>query len=303
MQTSRPRRRWLVLGALGAVLLLILVFAATRVHVVTLPAHGRADGAEGTVFLLIGTDAGIPRPAGDIQETGTRADVVVLVHVRDGDARAVVVPRDLVVTDAGGAPLRLALAMQEGAPAVADGLCRGLGVTVDHLVAVDATGFPATVDALGGLRLDIPHPVRDPAAGLELRTTGVQLLDGAQALALVRSRHPEYLVDGEWMRVSDEEGARIRAASTADVAAALSAAVRDADGLAVAGAAWQGSRGLTVSWGTTPWGLQELIDTIDVPVVLPTDELSPGFEIANDETAIALADAGFPLGCGAANGR
>lgn len=62
----------------------------------------------------------------------------------------------------------------------------------------DLAGFADVVDAVGGVEVDVPEPVRDRAAGLEILRPGRQTVDGLTALALVRSRHPEHLVDGVW---------------------------------------------------------------------------------------------------------
>ena len=55
--------------------------------------------------------------------------------------------------------------------------------------------------------MDFPYPVRDQDcstgvcynnSGLNIPTAGCQVLDGAQALALSRSRYFQYYADGEW---------------------------------------------------------------------------------------------------------
>ena len=115
------------------------------------------------------------------------------------------VPRDVVVSTADG-PGRLALSWRGGPQQTVDALC-GLGIPADHLVAVDLAGFQDVVDAAGGLDVEVPVPVRDPAAGLLLTRSGRQHVDGATALALVRSRHPEHLAGGTWVpAVVDPDG-------------------------------------------------------------------------------------------------
>ena len=56
---------------------------------------------------------------------------------------------------------------------------------------VDLAGFAAVVDAAGGLDVDVPPPVRDTDTGLRIDEAGAHHVDGATALAMVRSRHPE----------------------------------------------------------------------------------------------------------------
>jgi LCP family protein required for cell wall assembly len=72
------------------------------------------------------------------------------------------------------------------------------GIPVDHLARVDFDGFERVVDVMGGIRVCIDHPRRDIKSHLDLGTTGCQRLDGEDALAWVRSRHPEELVNGAW---------------------------------------------------------------------------------------------------------
>lgn len=270
------------------------MFVANRIQFVAYPpAAADAD----SVYLLIGTDAGIPRPSNDIQEGGARADVVVVARVHEGVGSFVVIPRDLVVIDQNGVPVRLALTMKDGASAVADALCTNLGISVDHIVAVDSVGFVGAVDALGGVSVNVPFPVKDTEAGLLITEAGTHTLTGQQTLALVRSRHPQYLIDEEWRGVSEEDGTRARTASTSTVADALSEALQRAAALQLLAATWEASNGITVSTGTNPWEVVSLLKTLDAPLVLPTQPIGPGYETAANEASLALEDAGFTLAC------
>ena len=220
--------------------------------------------------MLVGLDSRASLPAGADPSAfgtpqdvpGSRADVVLVVHVTDAGTTTVLsVPRDVVVD--GG---RLALRWLDGPQATLDALC-GLGIPSDHLVAVDLAGFAALVDAAGGLDVDVPAPVRDPAAGLELHTAGPQHVDGATALALVRSRHPQELVDGSWSdAVVDPDG---RASSAATVLGALADVTR-ARPWRLPQVAWAASDALSVDRGTSAGELATLL-TADLgrPVVLP----------------------------------
>ena len=53
---------------------------------------------------------------------------------------------------------------------------------------MDMDGLKATVDALGGVEVDVPIEINDPDAGGHL-DAGLQTLDGDQALILCRARH------------------------------------------------------------------------------------------------------------------
>lgn len=275
---------------------LLIATVVSRVTVVTLPGDIRGDGQ---TYLFIGTDAGVARPAGDPQEGGARADVVILVHRTADRSTAVVVPRDLVVTGGDGAPLRLALVMNDGAGAVAGAVCHSLGVAVDHVVAVGASGFAAAIDRLGGVRISVSQPVRDARADLSVLVAGEQMLDGRETLAFVRSRHPEYLVDGSWVEVDDAVGAAVRSASTAEVMSALAVAARQADGWRQVAAAWAISDGAVVSADTWPGDIADTLSELAPPSVLPTESLGESFRTVGPQTLDSLRASGFAPGCGA----
>jgi LCP family protein required for cell wall assembly len=227
----------------------------------------------GTTWVLIGLDSRAELPAGADRSAfgttrdvpGSRADVVLVVHVTDaGSTRVLSVPRDVVV-DSG----RLALTWLDGPQATLDGLC-SLGIPSDHLVTIDLAGFAALVDAAGGLDVDVPSPVRDPAAGLELRAAGPQHVDGATALAMVRSRHPQELVNGDWVPARvDPDG---RASAAGAVLGALTEAVLDRP-WRLQHVAWGASGGLSADRDTSPGDLAGLL-TADLgqPAVLPVGD-------------------------------
>ena len=187
----------------------------------------------------------------------------------------------LVLQD--GRPTRLTLTWRDGPRATVDALC-SIGIDADHLVAVDFAGFAAVVDAAGGLAVDVPVPVRDPGAGLDLPRAGVQHVDGRTALALVRSRHPQHLVDGAWTPVPVDPDGRASAAGT--VLRALVDAVRGsvARPWRLQTVGWATTGALTVDAGTSMTDLAALagadLSTVEVvpsdlrdgavPVALPT---------------------------------
>ncbi|WP_245159163.1 LCP family protein [Blastococcus sp. TF02A_35] len=256
----------------------------------------------GTTWVLVGTDsrAALPPGApaaefGTVDDVpGSRADVVLVVHESAAGTHAFSVPRDLLVPE-GALPSRLAVTWLDGPQATVDALCTA-GIATDHLVAVDLAGFAATVDAAGGVDVDVAAPVRDPAAGLELRAPGRQRVDGRTALALVRSRHPEHLVDGAWVPAPlDPDG---RAATAGTVVRALA----DAAGQATArpwrlqALAWAGSGALAVDGGTSLADLAALAGSgVPEVQVLPT-AFTGGDGLVrpvSEETAEALAAAGM----------
>ncbi|MCZ2838929.1 LCP family protein [Modestobacter sp. VKM Ac-2985] len=289
-----------------------LLVTAVLVLAVTVDAAvltGRIDRAAvtpttgpGTTWVLVGVDSRAELPAGASAEQfgttdqvpGARADVVLVVH-SDGDSSTVFsVPRDLVL-NTGETTGRLALSWLDGPQATVDALCH-LGVATDHLVSVDLAGFAAVVDAAGGLSVDVPIPVRDPVAGLELTEAGRQQLDGRTALAMVRSRQPEHRVDGEWVPAPiDPDG---RASAAGQVVDALADRVQESlvRPWRLQRVAWAATDALTVDHGTSLPDLAWLARADLAPVsVLPVgDPVNDTLlRFPSPATATALSSAGM----------
>jgi anionic cell wall polymer biosynthesis LytR-Cps2A-Psr (LCP) family protein len=73
------------------------------------------------------------------------------------------------------------------------------------------------VNALGGISLDFPYPVRDHnsatgvnESGLDVTQAGCQVLNGTQALALSRSRYFQYYANGRWNQDPTSDIGRIQ---------------------------------------------------------------------------------------------
>ena len=157
-----------------------------------------------TSILLIGADA-----------SGFLADVVidVLLPADGGAPMMVSLPRDLYVMNrCVDRPTKLNAGLG-GCPGFASGpellaLNVGMftGVKVDHYARVNFEGFAALVDRLGGVNICVgEYPVRDEKAQLEEVGPGCLDASGDVALGWVRSRNPEFLIDGEWERVNGSD--------------------------------------------------------------------------------------------------
>jgi LCP family protein required for cell wall assembly len=68
-----------------------------------------------------------------------------------------------------------------------------LNIDINHWVVLDLAGFKSIVDAIGGIKMDFPMPIKDQNAGLSITTTGCQKISGTTALAISRSRELKYL--------------------------------------------------------------------------------------------------------------
>ncbi len=153
-------------------------------------------------ILLLGTDA---RPGDDI----TRTDAMVLVRIeRDGGRVSMLsLPRDLWVDYPTGGEGRInaAFAVGEkrfgpggGAALAKSTVGRLMGLEVDHFVLINFQGFRTLIDQLGGIAVDVPQAIYDPAyptddyGTIEVRfRTGPQVLDGERALIYARTRHAD----------------------------------------------------------------------------------------------------------------
>jgi polyisoprenyl-teichoic acid--peptidoglycan teichoic acid transferase len=211
----RPhRRRWLRAVAVGALVLVAVAVAGgygyarlrvgqvASVHVAGLapaPPPGKPMN-----LLVVGSDTrqGLGRRDrgrfGAVQ--GQRGDVILLVHLDPARHRAwmLSIPRDLYVPVAGtGGREKINAALAKGPEQLVATIKADFGIPVSHYLLVDFDGFRAVVDAIGGVRLDFPSPVRDDDnghnnSGLLVAAPGCRRLDGTQALALARSRYFQY---------------------------------------------------------------------------------------------------------------
>ncbi|WP_039820062.1 LCP family protein [Nocardiopsis halophila] len=151
---------------------------------------GRPVDDPGENWLLIGSDMRGESTADKWREGEADADVIMLLHVPEGEARAYVVAisRDAWVDIPGHGEGKIADAYSEGGPKLLTQTVEDLGgVRVDHFAAVDFAGFEAMTDALGGVVIDLPYEVYDPTNGWYWEA-GENHMDGEEALRFVRER-------------------------------------------------------------------------------------------------------------------
>src|ERR1019366_6984392 len=149
------------------------------------------------------------------------------VDPKTGKASTLSIPRDTFVTLSGvpssagvSSPNKINAAFATGpndpnpSGTGANGLVKTIentfGIPISHWIVINFFGLMDMVNALHGINMDVPYPVRDygdcnangiyeNCTGLNIATTGCQTLSGAQALSLSRSRHFEYFKDGQWV--------------------------------------------------------------------------------------------------------
>ena len=152
-------------------------------------------------ILLIGSDK---RPPSQVNSTnaGQRSDTTILLHLAADRKSAVLVsiPRDTIVNipscqrrDGSSVPAH-PVGMFNSAFSEAGAACtiktveKLTHIRIDHHVVIDFGGFKDMVNALGGVKICVPHDVSDPESHLFI-TKGEHVVKGVQALAYVRTRH------------------------------------------------------------------------------------------------------------------
>ena len=206
----RPRggRRWLrprrILAILAGLVALIVVAAVavyfsvssklTKVDVLTPVSFTSA----GTNWLITGSDsrAGLSKKeenqlalGHDI--SGNRSDTILLLHVPANGTRPTLVslPRDSYVPIPGHGHNKLNAAYAIGGPKLLVQTVQNVtGLPVSHYMGIGFGGLVSVVNDVGGVRMCLPAPMKDPKAGLNLKA-GCQVLNGDQALGFVRTRN------------------------------------------------------------------------------------------------------------------
>lgn len=221
--------KWIVLAALGWILLSFLAFAVSA-QIQSFKLSGEAgDALHGNPFLLpsaqtilvLGTDARPPNTKepgaphkqkcfeqqshGDAPHDGCeageyRADTLMLIRAGGGAFRKLSIPRDTFAEIPGYTPTKINAAFSYGGAALqVKTVERFLGIKVDHLAIVDFTGFEKLIDAVGGVEVDLPHKLcadinggaGGGQGGVTLRLhKGENTLNGEKALAYSRVREP-----------------------------------------------------------------------------------------------------------------
>jgi len=132
---------------------------------------------------------------------GARSDVTMLLHLDPATHSAAIlsVPRDLFVPIPGSAAAnRVDDALNSGPERLVETVQEDLGIPVNHFVELNFDSFQGVVNALGGVSMYFPDPVKDSYSGLDITSSGCHYLDGQQALEVVRARHMYYEANGTW---------------------------------------------------------------------------------------------------------
>lgn len=228
-------RRHLALTSLGIIILVIVIAAGGFIfylnsllgNIKTFQAgvtqrtdsHGQVIPDAGHAFnvLLLGSDDGnnVQTVADDLADGHWtpglhRSDTIMIAHITANrrSVQLVSIPRDSWVK-VDGFPgdvdgyAKINAAFSWGGPALAVKTVQDLtGLHIDHVAMIDWNGFKGLTDALGGVRLYIPHTFTDDTQHVTW-TQGWHTMDGAQALQYVRTRHG--LSNGDFGRIERQQ--------------------------------------------------------------------------------------------------
>lgn len=218
--------KWVGLAALGWILISLIAFGiSAQLQSFKLSGEAR-DALHGNPFLLfkpqtilvLGTDARPPgsgdgntseecfeqqskgeKPHKPCYEGEFRADTLMLIRAGGGTFRKLSIPRDTYAEIPGNAPTKINAAFAYGGAALQIKTIEGfLGIEIDHVAIVDFTGFEDLIDAVGGVKVDVPvklcADISGGAGGGQGGTSirlhkGENTLNGEKALAYSRVRH------------------------------------------------------------------------------------------------------------------
>ncbi len=136
---------------------------------------------------------------------GQRSDVVKIMHIdpQAGTISVLSIPRDTIVTLLANQSLygnanRINVNFANGPSLLAQTITANFGIPIQHVIVVSFAGLINSIDAIGGIYLDFRYPAKDELSGLNIKTTGCQIVTRFQALAVARSRHYEWYQNGVW---------------------------------------------------------------------------------------------------------
>ncbi len=236
----RPAQR-ILRGVIGLVVVILVVVAAgygyfryqwSKVSSAACATCVAAANGSPYNVLLIGSDSRAGETAAEAQQFGNatnaggqRSDTIKIVHVdpASGTASTLSIPRDTYVTLSGlpsdsqlSSDNKINASFAGGPDALIQTIQNTFGIPISHYIEINFFGLQDAVNALGGVSMNFPYPVRDHnrdtgvnESGLDIPRTGCQVLNGSEALALSRSRYFEYYKNGEWYQDGSSDLGRI----------------------------------------------------------------------------------------------
>ena len=216
----RGRRRWLRPRRLLAILAGLVVLALVATVAVYFSVSSKLTKinvlvptsltSAGTNWLIAGSDSrGGLTTAQENQLalghdiTGGRSDTIMLLHLPTNGTRPTLVslPRDSYVSIPGHGYNKLNAAYAIGGPKLLIATVQdATRLPINHFMSIGFGGLVSVVNDVGGVRMCLKAPMKDPKAGLNLKA-GCQTLNGDQALGFVRTRA---FSEGDLQREQDQ---------------------------------------------------------------------------------------------------
>jgi polyisoprenyl-teichoic acid--peptidoglycan teichoic acid transferase len=158
------------------------------------------------IFILaIGSDA---RPDVCMPVARCLADSLHLIGINPKNHAATILgfPRDSWVPIPGVGTRKINESLHSGGPELVVRTIESLtGITIDYYLLASFAGVIEMVNGIGGVEVNIPYPMNDPASGAVF-PEGPQVLSGREALAFSRNRKDT--PEGDFSR-SENQGAVI----------------------------------------------------------------------------------------------
>lgn len=217
--------KWLLFAVFGWLVISFLAFGISA-QLQSMKLSGDAKAALGGSpwiltspqnILIIGTDSRPPdtlEPGAAQEErcyeqqaegeaphdgcAGARADTLMVVRAGGGKFKKLGIPRDSFAAIPGQDSQKINGAYAFGGAALQVQTVEDfLGIQIDHVVILNFTGFEDFIDAIGGVKVDVPVRLCADISGGEANggwsidlKQGSNTLDGETALAYARTRKP-----------------------------------------------------------------------------------------------------------------
>jgi LCP family protein required for cell wall assembly len=200
----RPRHRWVLWTSVTIVTVLVLGVAAVAADYFYLGSlithrqvsYEQTSGAATNILLVGSTDrCGIHQSAAyglcSQGVNGVNSDIVMIVHLENGKASLLSIPRDLFEPNArqGAQANKIDAALYQGPSQLAAAIEEDFAIPINHYVELNFDTFADVVNAVGGIDMYFPIRVYDLESGLNIERPGCYHLDGVHALQVVRARH------------------------------------------------------------------------------------------------------------------
>ena len=196
----RPKRILVILASLMvlAVVATVGVYFSvnsklTRINVLVPTSFTSA----GTNWLIAGSDSRGGLTAAQENQlalgrdiTGGRSDTIMLLHLPANGSRPTLVsiPRDSYVQIPGHGYDKINAAYAAGGPKLLIATVQNATrLPINHFMSIGFGGLVNVVNDVGGVRMCLTAPMKDPKAGLNLKA-GCHTVNGDQALGFVRTR-------------------------------------------------------------------------------------------------------------------